>query len=78
MMLVGFIIGVITCVMFTIMPGRHKTEYVNNYDGVVYKYVGDVRTLAGKQYHVLLSTKDNGYIALTESELKSKFHPNVC
>ena len=74
MMLVGFIIGVITCVLFTIIPGRNKSEYVNNFDGVVYKYVGDVRTLAGKQNHVLLSTKDNGYIALTESELKSKFH----
>lgn len=74
MMLIGFIVGVITCVLFMMVHTAHKNEYVNNIDGVVYNYIGDVKTLSGKPYHVLQSTKDCRYIALTDIELKKKFH----
>lgn len=75
----GYLLIICIAIAFVlaIVVGEHTVEYCDNNDGVVYKYFNIVRTLEnGKSYHILQSTKDAGYVGVTDDELKTKFHKN--
>lgn len=73
MLITGIIIGVGVCAIIALVYKERVIDYINNIDGVVYKYIG---TDLDKNLHVLQSTKDASFIVITNEELEINFHKN--
>jgi hypothetical protein len=73
MLITGIIIGVGIYLIIAIVCKERFTEYINNTDGIVYRYIGED---LDKNLHVLQSTKDASFIIITNEELEINFHKN--